>query len=126
MSLATARRGTALGLALTLAVAGTALADELKADADVLAGIQSSFDLGEVAPGEERSVDVDFVLSCKSNSHLTAGASLDIDEESRDIPADGELIVTPGEVTVAADWPADGAFCSGSRARRRSPPRSST
>lgn len=113
MSLATARRGTALGLALTLAVAGTALADELKADADVLAGIQSSFNLGEVAPGEERSVDVDFVLSCKSNSHLTAGASLDIDEESRDIPADGELSVTPGEVTVPADWPADGVFCSG-------------
>jgi len=45
---------------------------------------------------------------------LTAGASLDIDEESRDIPADGELTVTPGEVTVPADWPADGVFCSGS------------
>ena len=112
MSLATARRGTALGLALTLAVAGTALADELKADADVLTGIQSSFNLGEVAPGAERTVDVDFVLGCKSSSHLTAGASLDIDEEFRDIPDDGELIVTPGEVTVPADWPADGVFCS--------------
>ena len=114
MSLATARRGTALGLALTLAVAGTALADELKADADVLSGIQSSFNLGEVAPGAERTVHVDFVLGCKSSSHLTAGASLDINEESRDIPADGELSVTPGEVTVPADWPADGVFCSGS------------
>src|SRR6186713_197702 len=106
MSLATARRGTALGLALTLAVAGTALADELKADADVLSGIQSSFNLGEVAPGAERTVHVDFVLGCKNSSHLTAGASLDINEESRDIPADGDLIVTPGEVTVPADWPA--------------------
>ena len=114
MSLATARRGTALGLVLTLAVAGTALADELKADADVLTGIQSSFNLGEVAPGAERTVLVDFVLGCKSSSHLTAGASLDINEESRDIPADGELSVTPGEVTVPADWPADGVFCSGS------------
>jgi HYR domain len=114
MSLATARRGTALGLALTLAVAGTALADELKADADVLTGIQNSFNLGEVAPGAERSVNVDFVLSCTRSSHLTAGASIDIDEESRDIPADAELSVTPGEVTVPADWPADGAFCSGS------------
>ena len=114
MSLATARRGTALGLALTLAVAGTALADELKADADVLTGIQSSYNLGEVAPGAERTVDVDFVLVCKSSGHLTAGASLDVDETSRDIPADGELIVTPGEVTVPADWPADGVFCSGS------------
>ncbi len=114
MSLATARRGTALGLALTLAVAGTALADELKADADVLTGIQNSFNLGEVAPGAERTVDVDFVLGCKSSSHLTAGASLDINEESRDIPEDGELIVTPGEVTVPADWPVDGVFCSGS------------
>jgi hypothetical protein len=113
MSLATARRGTALGLALTLAVAGTALADELKADADVLTGIQSSFNLGEVAPGAERSVDVGFVLACTRSSHLTAGASLDIDEETRDIPAEGELSVTPGEVTVPADWPADGVFCSG-------------
>ena len=59
-------------------------------------------------------MDVDFVLGCKSSSHLTAGASLDIGEESRDIPADGELTVTPGEVTVPADWPADGVFCSGS------------
>ena len=114
MSLATARRGTALGLVLTLAVAGTALADELKADADVLTGIQSSYNLGEVAPGAETTVDVGFVLLCKSTSHLTAGASLDVDETSRDIPAEGELIVTPGDVTVPADWPADGVFCSGS------------
>ena len=114
MSLATARRGTALGLVLTLAVAGTALADELKADADVLTGTQSSFNLGEVAPGAERTVDVGFVLGCKSSGHLTAGASLDVDETSRDIPADGELIVTPGEVTVPANWPVDGVFCSGS------------
>ena len=113
MSLATARRGTALGLALTLAVAGTALADELKADADVLTGIQNSFDLGEVAPGAETTVDVGFVLLCKSSNHLTAGASLDVDETSRDIPAEGDLIVTPGEVTVPADWPADGQFCAG-------------
>ena len=126
MSLATARRGTALGLALTLAVAGTALADELKADADVLTGIQSSFNLGEVEPGAERTVDVDFVLGCKSSSHLTAGASLDIDEESRDIPLDGELIVTPGQVTVPADWPADGAFCSGFESAAAVTPRSST
>ena len=114
MSLATARRGTALGLALTLAVAGTALADELKADADVLTGTQNSFDLGEVAPGAERTVDVGFVLGCKSTNHLTTGASLVVDETSRDIPADGELIVAPGEVTVPADWPADDAGCTGS------------
>jgi hypothetical protein len=113
MSLATARRGTALGLALTLALAGTALADELKADADVLSGIQSSFNLGEVPPGAERTVEIGFDLMCKSQSHLTAGASLDVDEESRDIPADGELIVTPGQLTVPADWPVDGVFCSG-------------
>ena len=112
MSFATARRGTALGLALTLAVAGTALADELKADADVLTGIQSSFNLGEVAPGAERTVDVGFVLMCKNSSHLTAGATLDVDESGRDIPDGGELIVTPGQVTVPADWPADGQFCS--------------
>jgi hypothetical protein len=113
MPLAIARRGLALGLVLTLVAAGTALADELKVDADVLAGVQNSVDLGEVAPGAERTVDIDFVLVCKGQSHLTAGASLLVDETSRDIPTDGELTVTPGEVTIPAQWPADGAFCEG-------------
>ena len=114
MPLDVTRRGLALGLALSLVAAGTALADELKADADVLAGVQSSVDLGEVTPGAERTVDIEFALVCKSSSHLTAGASLLVDETSREIPVEGELIVTPGEVTVPADWPADGVFCSGS------------
>ncbi|HEX5829095.1 MAG TPA: HYR domain-containing protein [Candidatus Limnocylindrales bacterium] len=114
MSLAIVRRGTALGLALVLLVAGTAFADELKADADVLAGIQNSLDLGEVAPGSLHDVAVDFRLLCKSSSHLTAGSTLAIDETSRDIPAGGDLAVTAGEVGVPADWPLDGSFCSGS------------
>ena len=113
MPLAVARRGFALGLALTLAVAGTALADDLRPDADALAGIQNSYDLGEVAPGSEHTVAVDFVLQCKSSSHLTAGAAIPVDEFSRDVPAEGDLVVTPGQVTVPGDWPADGTFCTG-------------
>src|SRR5690349_10410894 len=113
MPLAVARRGLALGLALTLVAAGTAFADELKADADVLAGTQTSVDLGQVAPGAERTVNVGFVLFCKGSSHLTAGATLLVDETSREVPVEGDLIVTPGEVAVPADWPASGAFCSG-------------
>jgi hypothetical protein len=113
MPLTVARRGIALGVALTLAIAGTALADELKADADVLAGIQASFDLGEVAPGAQATVAVDFVLLCKNSHHLTAGTTIDIDETSRAIPLEGVLSVTSGQLVVPADWPADDSFCSG-------------
>jgi len=113
MPLTVARRGIALGVALTLAIAGTALADDLKPDADVLAGIQSSIDLGEVAPGAERTVAINFVLACRTSNHLTAGATLDIDETSRDIPPDAALVVTAGQVSVPGDWPVSGSFCTG-------------
>jgi hypothetical protein len=114
MSLAVVRRGTALGLVLVLAVAATALADTLRPDADdALTGAQSSYFVGEVAPGAEASVDVDFVLECKLSSHLTAGATLAVDETSRQIPDGTTLDVTAGQVIVPADWPAPGGFCTG-------------
>ena len=62
MSLAVVRRGMALGLSLVLLVAATALADDLKADADSLDGIQNSINLGDVEPGSTHGVDVGFVL----------------------------------------------------------------
>ena len=114
MSFAVVRRGVALGLSLVLLVAATALADDLKADADSLAGIQSSVNLGAVHPGSTHGVDIGFVLVCKSSNHLTPGATLAIDETSRDIPAGAGLVVTPGQLVVPDAWPADGSFCSGS------------
>ena len=114
MSLAVVRRGLALGLSLVLLVAATALADDLKADADSLDGFQNSINLGAVEPGSTHGVDVGFVLSCKSLSHLTAGATLAIEEDSRDIPTGGSLTVTPGQLVVPDAWPADSSPCSGS------------
>jgi hypothetical protein len=113
MPLAVARRGLALGLTLTLVAAGTAFADELKADADVIDGVQNSVDLGEVAPGAERTVDIDFALVCKGLSHLSAGVTFSVDEMSSDFPEEGDLVVTSGEVTIPADWPADDEECGG-------------
>ncbi|HEY3335173.1 MAG TPA: HYR domain-containing protein [Candidatus Limnocylindrales bacterium] len=113
MPLVVVRRGIALGLSLVLLVAATALADDLKADADSLTGVQNSVNLGVVEPGSTHGVDVGFVLACKSSNHLTAGATLAIDETSRDIPTGAGLTVTPGQLVVPDPWPVDGAFCTG-------------
>src|SRR5215207_8600237 len=113
MPLTVFRRGIALGLMLVLAVAGSALADDLKADADPIPGVQNSVNLGDVVAGTTREVDVDFVLVCKSSNHLTAGATLTIDETLRDIPPGGAMTVTPGQVVVPAVWPEVGGFCTG-------------
>jgi len=114
MSLAVVRRGMALGLSLALLVAATALADDLKADSVLVDGIQNSINLGAVEPGSTHGADVGFVLVCKSFSHLTAGATLAIEEDSRDIPTGGSLVVTPGQLVVPDAWPADGSPCAGS------------
>ncbi len=114
MSLAVVRRGMALGLSLVMLVAATALADDLKADADLLDGIQNSINLGDVAPGSTHGVDVGFALTCKSLSHLSAGATLAIEEDLRDIPTGASLALTPGQLVVPDAWPADNSPCSGS------------
>src|SRR4029079_13194224 len=98
MSLAVVPRGMALGLSLVLLVAATALADDLKADADSLDGIQKSINLGAVDPRSIHGLDVGLLPRCKDVSSLTAGATLAIEEDSRDIPTGGSLTVTPGQL----------------------------
>jgi hypothetical protein len=122
MQLDVIRKGIVLGLALALAIGGTALADDLRPDADTLAGLQSSVHLGEVEPGTTRSLEVDFVLACRSSSHLSAGATLAIDAGSTDAPSGGSMVVVPGQVVVPADWPADGDFCTGSESAATTTP----
>src|SRR5688572_25427839 len=57
------RRATALALAVLLVLTGTAMADQLLADGDVLnSGIQGTKALGNVAAGAEVSVQVEFTL----------------------------------------------------------------
>jgi HYR domain len=114
MSLALVRKAAALGLTLTLALAGVASADTIGADGDALAtGNQSSIDLGAVPAGASRPVSVDLVLECRNSHHLPAGATLSIGASSLSIPANGQLTVTPATLIVPLDWPATGEACDG-------------
>ena len=110
-----ARRAIALSLVALLAFAGTASADRLLADGDVLSTtIQGTRPLGNLAPGAEVSVSVRFVLTCTGVSHVDAGQSIVLTSDGGSQPADGAIVsVTP--VTLdpipAAGWAADGVGC---------------
>ena len=53
------RRSVAIGVALSLSIAGAASADTVSADADLVrASTQTFIDLGTVAPGATLHVDV--------------------------------------------------------------------
>ena len=117
MSLAVVRRASVLGLALVTLMSGYASADTLTADGDaLLAGNQTSINLGEVTPGSTHGVDVGFMLACKNSTHVTAGATIAIvaADGGFSVPDDGSLVLTDGALTVPATWPATGTSCSGS------------
>ena len=109
------RRAMALSLAALLVFAGTASADRLLADGDVLSTtIQGTRPLGNVSAGAVVSVPVRFVLTCTGISHVDAGQSIVLTSDGGSQPADGEIVsVTP--VTLdpvpAAGWAADGVGC---------------
>jgi hypothetical protein len=108
------RRASVLGLVLALGAAGVAVADTVTADGDAItAGSQTSVNLGDVAPGATRSVDVDFVLACKGSSHVDANATIAVLATSQSNPDDGTATVTPAQIEVPADWPAPGEACTG-------------
>jgi hypothetical protein len=110
-----ARRAIALSLGALLAFAGTASADRLLADGDVLSTtIQGTKPLGNFSPGAIVSVNVRFVLTCTGVSHVDAGQSIVLTSDGGSQPADGAIVsVTP--VTLdpvpAAGWAADGVGC---------------
>ncbi len=114
MSLAVVRRAATLGLTLVLVVAGTAFADQLRPDGDAVAGVQSSVDLGEVAPASDHSLDAAFSLTCIGSSHLPAGSSITVYPMALTSPDGGSMTVGDGAIHVPALWPADGADCTGS------------
>ena len=88
-----ARRAIALSLVALLAFAGTASADRLLADGDVLSTtIQGTRPLGDLAPGEEVSVSVRFVLTCTGVSHVDAGQSIVLTSDGGSQPADGAIV----------------------------------
>ena len=108
------RRSAAIGVALSLSIAGAASADTVSADADLLrASVQTFIDLGTATPGSTIHVDVGFVLFCRNLSHVDPGASLSITPGgSPQAPAGGSISATATSLgPVPDDWPADGQPC---------------
>jgi HYR domain len=109
------RRATALALVALLTVAGTAMADQLFADGDVLnTGIQGTKPLGNVAAGAEVSVEVEFTLTCVGLGHVDLGQTVLITWGGLgSAPLGGSIVsVTPASVgPVTAPWAVDSEGC---------------
>ncbi len=109
------RRATILALTGLLAFAGTAMADQLLADGDLIApGIQGTKALGNVPAGAEVSVDVQFTLTCVGINHVDLGQSVVLGWSGvGSAPVGGAIVsvttATIGPITEA--WAADALGC---------------
>lgn len=109
------RRVTALAFAAVMIFAGTAFADQLLGDADVVNPlIQGTKFLGNVAPGAEVTADVEFTLTCVGLGHVDVGQTVLIsksDLESK--PTGGSIVsVTPASIGPITDgWGVDTQGC---------------
>ena len=105
------RRAIALSLLALLALAGTASADRLFADGDVLTPtIEGSKHLGNVSPGAEVSVDIGFVINCTGVAHVDAGQSVVLSGNGGIQPGDGLIVsvstavLDPAPIGWAGGW----------------------
>lgn len=115
MPLPSIRRAVALAAVLSLAAAAVASADTIVADGDaVTPGIQGTAFLGELAPGDEATVEVPFRLACRNTSHAAAGSVIELALASASVPLDGAVVVEPGTIgPVPGTWPVSGESCPG-------------
>jgi hypothetical protein len=107
------QRAVGVAAILSLLISAAAMADTIRTDGDSLtAGAQNSINLGAVEAGGSRTVDVDFTLTCKYGSHVTAGSTIALVQAGLTLPGDGDASVTQdGSIAVPDDWPS-GADCS--------------
>jgi hypothetical protein len=109
------RRATALAFAAVLIFAGTAFADQLLADGDVLnPGIQGTKPLPDAAPGAVVTVDVEFTLNCVGIGHVDVGQTVGISwSGSGSAPLGGAIVsVTSASIGPITDgWGVDGQGC---------------
>jgi hypothetical protein len=109
------RRATALALAGVLVLAGSAFADQLLADGDLVnGGIQGTKPLGTFAPGALVTTDVEFTLNCVGLNHVDLGQTVEIGWSGVGIvPADGAIVsVTSASIGPIGDgWAADSQGC---------------
>lgn len=96
----------AAAAALTISMAGIAMADDVQLDNDVVAsGLQHSVDL-TVAPGDPVSETAQFVVDFQGSKHLTGGSAIVVGLDSSSTDFDGVTGVTVGNATgtVPASW----------------------
>jgi hypothetical protein len=103
----------ALSLGALLAFAGGAAADTLKAPDGDISTTAIDMKLGPVAPGEILTVDIGFVLTCTSTSHMDPGQTITVGIDSAFTDSGGQIIsVTDATVgPVPLDWPAEFTNC---------------
>jgi hypothetical protein len=108
-------RSAALAAAAVLAISGTAFADIVNGDADlVTAGNQPSLFLGQVGPGAVLHPHIDFRLSCNGQAHVDPGQTIHLVAIPATVPADGSASATDAEIgPVPNSWADDtGGFAS--------------
>jgi HYR domain len=109
------RRATVLALTGVLVLAGTAFADQLLADGDLVnGGIQGTKALGTFAPGALVTTDVEFTLNCVGLNHVDLGQTVNIGWSGvGSVPAGGAIVsVTPATIGPIGDgWAADSQGC---------------
>jgi HYR domain len=109
------RRATILAITGLLAFAGTAFADQLLADGDVVTpGIQGTKALGNVPAGAEVTADVEFTLTCTGLNHVDSGQEVVLGWSGIGSAPAGGAIVSVSGVTVGPvpdAWAVDGLGC---------------
>ena len=109
------RRATVLAITGVLVLAGSAFADQLLADGDLVnGGIQGTKALGTVAPGAQITTDVEFTLNCVGLNHVDLGQTVNIGWSGvGSVPLDGAIVsVTAATIGPIGDgWAADSQGC---------------
>jgi hypothetical protein len=103
----------ALSLGALLAFAGGAAADTAKAPDGIPITTAIDMKLAPFAPGEIRSVEINFVLTCTGTSHMDPGQTITVGIDSA-VAQGGGLILDVTDATlgpVPLDWPAEFANC---------------
>lgn len=106
-----------VAVAAAMAVVGTALADTVQSDADIVSsGNQTSVNLGTVTPGETRNPTVRFYLTCDGKNHADNGQTVTIGfkASASSAPSGGSVSATAASIgPTPSSWPDDVATGSG-------------
>jgi HYR domain len=110
----TASRAVTTAIAVSLAIAGVAVADSVSGDADTVAsGVQGMVYLGTVPAGSTHTVDIGFELVCTGLNHVPAGTAIELTPTTQ-APLDGTIAATAATLGPVPDaWPDTGDGCVG-------------